>query len=149
MAANYKFHRPLPITASQVKLIHVMLHRHGISDDDYRAALEEKYQVNTCKKLTARQANEFLNCLKPGKKRKPKPAAKPAGNVTALATPEQRRLIQNLIDEISWRVQPPADGFAAWLQNNQSLDKVRTTAEASRVIRGLKALKTHQQKVNG
>lgn len=141
---------PPPITQGQVKLIHVMLAKQGIDDDDYRAMLESLYGVDTCKKLTRKQANELLTRLGAG--HKPKPAQpKPApprrrdAKVAALATPAQQRLIHALIHEIKWRMQPPAAAYAAWLRHNQSLAKVRTTAEAAKVIRGLKAIKAHQQ----
>lgn len=91
---------PPPITPGQVKLIHVMLGKQGIDDDWYRELLEDLYGVDTCKKLTRKQANELLTRLgagqkpkaaKPAKPTQPK-AAKPAprrrdGNVAALATP--------------------------------------------------------------
>ena len=141
---------PPPITPGQVKLIHVMLTRQKIDDDDYRELLEELYGVDTCKKLTRKQANELLTRLGAGQKpkpAKPKPAAprRRDPNVVALATPAQHQLIHDLIHEVKWRMQPPAAAYAAWLQSNQSLDKIRTTAEAAKVIRGLKALKAHQQ----
>lgn len=142
---------PPPITPGQVKLIHVMLTRQKIDDDDYRALLESLYGVDTCKNLTRKQANELLTRLGAGQKPKPAQAAKPAPprrrdpNVVALATPAQHQLIRALIHEVKWRMQPPAAAYAAWLQRNQSLDKVRTTTEAAKVIRGLKALKAHQQ----
>ena len=146
---------PPPITQGQVKLIHVMLTRQGIDDEDYRAMLESLYGVATCKKLTRKQANELLTRLGAGQKPKlaqPKPVQpKPApprrrdANVATLATPAQHQLIHALIHEIKWRMQPPTAAYAAWLQHNQSLAKVRTTAEAARVIRGLKAIKAHQQ----
>ena len=141
---------PPPITPGQIKLIHVMLTRQKIDDDSYRELLEELYGVDTCKKLTRKQANELLTRLGAGQKPKPaKPKPAPPRrrdpNVVALATPAQHQLIHDLIHEVKWRMQPPAAAYAAWLQNNQSLAKVRTTAEAARVIRGLKALKAHQQ----
>lgn len=141
---------PPPITQGQVKLIHVMLTRQGIDDEDYRAMLESLYGVATCKKLTRQQANELLTRLGAGQKPKlpqPKPAPprRRDANVATLATPAQHQLIHALIHEIKWRMQPPAAAYAAWLQHNQSLAKVRTTAEAARVIRGLKAIKAHQQ----
>ena len=146
---------PPPITPGQVKLIHVMLTKQGIDDDDYREMLESLYGVDTCKKLTRQQANKLLTRLGAGQKpkpAKPKPAQpKPApprrrdSNVATLATPAQHQLIHNLIREIKWRMQPPTAAYAAWLQHNQSLAKVRTTTEAAKVIRGLKAIKAHQQ----
>ena len=144
---------PPPITPGQIKLIHVMLTRQKIDDDDYRALLESLYGVDTCKNLTRQQANELLTRLGAGQKPQPAQAAKPKPapprrrdpNVVALATPAQHQLIRELIHEVKWRMQPPAAAYAAWLQRNQSLDKVRTTTEAAKVIRGLKALKAHQQ----
>ena len=144
---------PPPITQGQVKLIHVMLTRQKIDDESYRELLEELYGVDTCKNLTRKQANELLTRLGAGQKPKPAKPAKPKPapprrrdpNVVALATPAQHQLIHDLIHEVKWRMQPPAAAYAAWLRNNQSLDKIRTTAEAARVIRGLKALKAHQQ----
>lgn len=139
---------PPPITPGQVKLIHVMLTRQKIDDDDYRALLESLYGVDTCKNLTRKQANELLTRLGAGQKpqaAKPAPPRRRDPNVVALATPAQHRLIRALIHEVKWRMQPPAAAYAAWLQRNQSLDKVRTTTEAAKVVRGLKALKAHQQ----
>ena len=140
---------PPPITQGQVKLIHVMLTRQGIADDDYREMLESNWGVDTSKKLTRKQANELLTRLGAGRQKpKPKKPARPRrdANVVALATPAQQQLIRDLVREVKWRMQPPGAAYAAWLQNNQSLDKPRTAAEASRVIRGLKALKDHQSK---
>lgn len=144
---------PPPITQGQVRLIHVMLTKQGIDDDDYREMLESLYGVDTCKKLTRKQANELLTRLGAGQKPKPAQAAQPKpaaprrrdSNVAALATPAQHRLIHVLVHEIKWRMQPPTAAYAAWLQHNQSLAKVRTTTEAAKVIRGLKAIKAHQQ----
>ena len=141
---------PPPITPGQIKLIHVMLTRQKIDDDDYRALLESLYGVDTCKNLTRKQANELLTRLGAGQKpqaakSKPAPPRLRDPNVVALATPAQHQLIRELIHEVKWRMQPPAAAYAAWLRHNQSLDKVRTTTEAAKVVRGLKALKAHQQ----
>lgn len=144
---------PPPITPGQVKLIHVMLGKQGIDDDWYRELLEDLYGVDTCKKLTRKQANELLTRLGAGQKPKAAKPAKPKpalprrrdSTVAALATPAQHQLIHDLIHEVKWRMRPPAAAYAAWLRRNQSLDKARTTTEAAKVIRGLKALKAHQQ----
>ena len=149
---------PPPITPGQVKLIHVMLGKQGIDDDWYRELLEDLYGVDTCKKLTRKQANELLTRLGAGQKPK---AAKPAqaqsakpkpalprrrdSTVAALATPAQHQLIHDLIHEVKWRMRPPVAAYSAWLRRNQSLDKARTTTEAAKVIRDLKALKAYQQ----
>ncbi len=52
-----------PITAAQIKRIHTILHVLGISDENYRAALESRFSVTTCKDLTIQEAKSFLDEL--------------------------------------------------------------------------------------
>jgi hypothetical protein len=51
------------ITQAQIKRIHTIIHIVGISDDNYRAALDSRFQVTTCKDLTMDQASSFLGEL--------------------------------------------------------------------------------------
>lgn len=51
------------ITAAQIKRIHTILHVLGISDENYRAALESRFSVTTCKDLTIQEAKSFLDEL--------------------------------------------------------------------------------------
>jgi hypothetical protein len=52
-----------PITAAQIKRIHTQLHMLGVSDENYRAALESRFGVTTCKDLTLTQAKSFIDEL--------------------------------------------------------------------------------------
>jgi hypothetical protein len=52
-----------PITAAQVKRIHTILHILGVSDDNYRAALDSRFHVTSCKDLTLHQAHSFIDEL--------------------------------------------------------------------------------------
>lgn len=52
-----------PITQAQIKRIHTILHILCVSDDNYRAALESRFCVNTCKDLTLVQAKSFIDEL--------------------------------------------------------------------------------------
>ncbi|ABK99992.1 regulatory protein GemA [Pelobacter propionicus] len=52
-----------PITAAQIKRIHTQLHILGVSDENYRAALESRFGVTTCKDLTLAQAKSFIDEL--------------------------------------------------------------------------------------
>lgn len=52
-----------PITAAQIRRIHTILHVLGISDENYRAALESQFGVTTCKDLTMLEAKSFLDEL--------------------------------------------------------------------------------------
>lgn len=51
------------ITAAQIKRIHTILHVLGISDENYRAALESRFSVTTCKDLTVQEAKSFIDEL--------------------------------------------------------------------------------------
>lgn len=52
-----------PITAAQIKRIHTILHALGISDENYRAALDSRFSVTSCKNLTLAQAISFIDEL--------------------------------------------------------------------------------------
>ena len=52
--------RKEPIKPWQIKRIHVLLSRIGVSDEDYRARLDEEFGVRTCKKLSSTQAGKLI-----------------------------------------------------------------------------------------
>lgn len=52
-----------PISQAQVKRIHTIVHILKISDDNYRAALDSRFNVTTCKDLTLHQAHSFIDEL--------------------------------------------------------------------------------------
>ena len=52
-----------PIKPWQIKRIHVLTNRIGVSDEDYRARLQEDYGVSTCKKLSSVQAGQLIRNL--------------------------------------------------------------------------------------
>lgn len=138
-----------PITPSQIRAIHAALPRRGLSDDDYRAILRERYDVETCKALTRRQAHDLLLTLgralprPPGAKgpRRRQPATRAAKGAVRMVTPAQRALIEELAGEVAWR---EADGYRRWLGHTMRLGRVSTAAQASRVIEGLKAMRRRQ-----
>lgn len=49
-----------PITAAQVRRIHTILHTLGIEDSNYREALQNRFDVGSCKELTIREAQSFI-----------------------------------------------------------------------------------------
>lgn len=139
------------ITAAQVRAIHVLAHRRGLEDDDYRHILYSRYSVASSKSLTRRQAADFIAALGGG----PRPRARPAtrhpirnphppvpatddDGVVTLATAKQRALIDALVGEVQWYRD---NGYQAWLSKALGLERVRTRQDAHRVIRGLKGLK--------
>ena len=144
-----------PITAAQVRSIHVALSRRGIDDDTYRHILDERFGVATCKDLTRREASDLLTLLgrelprppgtrpRSGGRRPIGNAAEPAAvadGVVRLATKGQRDLLDKLAGEIAWEA---PNGYARWLTASLGLARVRTSAEAARAIEGLRGLKRH------
>ena len=141
-----------PITPAQIRAIHVALPRRGLDDDEYRGLLRDRFDVDTCKALTRRQASELILALgralpqPPGgepkpRRRQPAPRAKAGGNVRRMLTPGQRELIEALAREIVWR---EPDGYRRWLGKFMSIERVTTAAQAARVIEGLKAMRRRQ-----
>lgn len=51
------------IAPSQIKAIHATSSKLGLDDDTYRAMLLDRYGVDSCKRLTWRQAEELLQGL--------------------------------------------------------------------------------------
>lgn len=138
-----------PITPAQIRAIHVALSQRGIDDDDYRGLLRERFDVDSCKALTRRQASDLLVVLgqalpqPPGTHKPRRRAKRPAGsNVHLMASPEQRRLIAELAGEIAWGT---PDGYQGWLRRNQGLERVSTSVHAVRVIEGLKAIRSRRR----
>lgn len=138
-----------PITKAQIRAIHVALAYHDIPDKEYRERLHTDYGAKSCKELSRRQASELLTRLGTPLKRPPgarapraprtvRPRVSTPSGVVRLPTAAQRRLIDELAAEIPWRVE---DGYQLWLTRNMSLNRIATTAQAARVIEGLKAIK--------
>ena len=138
-----------PITKAQIRAIHVALSYHGIPDKEYRERLRNDYGAKSCKDLTRRQASELLRRLglplkrPPGKQapRPPRPRrlrARTQPGVVHMPSREQRKLIDELVSEIPWRLE---GGYALWLESNMGLERIATAEQASNIIEGLKAIK--------
>ena len=133
-----------PPTPAQLRSIHAAASRAGLADGEYRDMLQARFGVRSAKLLTKRQASDLLTSFgrplpnPPGGRRRPRPRRpKPPPNVVALATPAQRRLIADLAGRVEWR---EGEGFERWLASSHGLRAVRTAAEASGVIEGLKRM---------
>ena len=138
------------ITKAQIKAIHVALARQGIEDDVYREKLRLMFDVGTCKALSRQQATTLLKSLglavpKPARQarsRRASTARVQGDNIIALPTPAQMQFIGDLRREIVW---DQADGYQCWLRCYLGINRIRTRAEAARVIEGLKGVKQSQQ----
>ena len=142
-----------PITSGQVRAIHVALSRQAIADTEYRAILDSRYGVSTCKDLTRRQASELLRTLGrplPAEPREPAPdhTRRPStgplpDNAVRLASQAQQILIAELAETVEWRA---PDGYSLWLRANQHIARVATDYQARRVIEALKAMLRRQRR---
>jgi len=141
---------PKIISKRQITMIKTFQRRLGIDDETYRETLKNRYQVESCTKLTAWQATRYIEELmkqvnpRPGRAGKAKRARqKTPKGVTALASQGQRRKILVLSRLVEWRIE---NGFDAWMTKRIGIDKVRTAADANRVIEGLKNMFENQMK---
>ena len=133
--------RARPITVKQIRAIKCAQRYRAVSEEDYRAMLRGHFGAGSCTELDRRQASELLRRLHGDRAApEPEPAARlpaGAGNVTRLATPAQRRYIEGLAAKIEWGT---AEGFEGWLRGRMGLKSVRTSADASKVIDGLRSI---------
>ncbi len=97
--------RRTPIEPGQVKRIHALVNRMGISDEDYRARMDGDFGVRTCKKLTRSQAARFIRDMEAtakgvgidtGGRRRRKYVRRPG-----MATPKQLRKIEAMWADVS------------------------------------------------
>ncbi len=139
-----------PITAAQIRAIHIALGRNGIDDDTYRGMLKTLFDgAQSCKGLSRAQASRLLDALgcklqnAPGthKRREKRPAPKPAANgITALPTPAQRELIDELVRDLGW-----SDArYRGWLDKFMGVERISTRGDASHAIEGLKIMSRRQ-----
>lgn len=132
----------------QIQLIHIAAAQLGLSRNDYEAAIsaQTKGKKSSSKDLTYFEADGLIDYFKTlGFKIKRSPARrarKASGNCVFLVSPEQARMIASLSGKIAWRF---ADGYQRWLVKYLKIDRIATTAQASRAIEGLKNLLKHQQ----
>ena len=139
------------ITTGQIRAIHTACSRQGIDDETYRALLSAEFGALSCKDLDRGQASLLLDRLNGRRKRhpvriltRPRPKDRPAPpeplppGIARMASPAQRRLIEELRSEIEWREGPA--GYEIWLRRNLGIDRVLTTTDAARAIEGLKAM---------
>lgn len=140
------------IEPKQTQLIHIAKTQCGLSDVEYRDLLagQTKGKKTSSSDLTYFEADAVINYFVKtlgfkirargcnplfslaSRARRPLP-----GNVTALPSPKQLKLIDALGAQVAWKY---ADGFQRWLAKYIKTDKIRTSAQAQRAIEGLKGM---------
>ena len=140
-----------PVTARQIRAIHVAARAADLDDDAYRAMLRARHGVRSSRDLTRAQATDLLRALGVPLRRPPTPYRDPRlprrrpehtpPGVTALPSPRQLRLIDDLAGRVRWRAD---DGYERWLHSRMGLRRVATSMQAARVIEGLRAMAGRQ-----
>jgi len=67
LSAIYEKLKVEPATENQKKLIHALIKEKGISDEEYRKLLRDKFGVGSSLELTKEEAAELIEILKEGK----------------------------------------------------------------------------------
>ncbi|MBP5202272.1 DUF1018 domain-containing protein [bacterium] len=122
------------VTPKQVKLIHTLLSRAGLDDENYRDILA-RYGAESCKTLTQASATLLIRELSRIVEQR---------RSLSDATPAQRRLLLALWNQVSRAVTPEDKraAFNTFLNNRFSikgLDKVRRD-EVEKIVKTLEAM---------
>jgi hypothetical protein len=138
------------INKDQIRAVKTLQRLHGIEDGDYRKILIERFNTDSCTKLSMRQARNLIDYLK-GKSCwtcAPRPKReKLDASVTLLANPGQLHIIEDLRQAHSWAWHPHK--YRAWIKNRFSEkwaaagyppDRIALSPQATDVIEALKAM---------
>lgn len=137
------------VSKKQIILIHLAKAQLGISDEDYRALLLERYPgcfTGSCLELSYQEAHDLIEHFKTlGFKVKKKARPKTPPNMTELVYEghSMMKKIDHLRKDIQWR---HPNGFYGLIKRVlKGKEKIVTTDDASKVIEALKAMKARQQ----
>ena len=136
------------IEPGQIKRIHALVNRMGISDEDYRARLDEEFGVRTCKKLSRDQADRFIRNMETianrmgidtgGRRRK-------YTRRPGMATPAQLRKIEAMWADVSHQKTAAArrKSLGAFLEKRFGVSDLAfvTHEMPSKIIHTLEAMK--------
>lgn len=139
----------MKIIPKQIQLIKIAQKDLGLSDEEYRALLLERYDscfVGSCTELSFEEASDLIDYFKTKgfkvkKKRQPR---KPPNMTTALFPGHPMfKKIEHLKADITWRY---LDGFKRLAMKVIKKERPATTKEAAKLIEALKGIKANQQK---
>lgn len=155
----------IPINGKQITVIKIAQRALGISDDDYRDMLEDRYGVRSCTKLSYLQARAFIAelerkgfTLRPStgtartriKRRRVLISRKDGeSNVVVMVTPDEIDKVNAVAALIKWQYD---DGLQRFLQVRMGIKdgKILTSNDAYLAIEGLKKLfENYMKKVHG
>lgn len=138
----------------QIKRIHVLIGKMGVTDEDYRARLRDSFGVDTCKALSSAQAGELIRDMEKlakgmgievGGRRKGRKWKRRPG----MATPKQLRKIEAMWMGVSNRPTPDEKRAALgkFLERRFGVSDLAfvTHEMPPKIIRALEAMKMQQQ----
>ncbi|WP_298434481.1 regulatory protein GemA [Geobacter sp.] len=144
------------IAPRQIKAIHATIGKLGLDDDTYRAMLQDRYHVGSCKDLTWRQAEELLDSLN-GKGFSRSPASAPRSRWSELdgrpgmASGAQCRKIAAMWAEVSRMSGDEERERALWsfLRRIVGVDHFRFLRgwQVQKVIAAIEAMKFNNKEV--
>lgn len=142
---------------SAIRVIHTLVSRLGLTDEDYRTMLWDRYEATSSKNLTSRQANDLvaaLHGLLPAEERQTHPQPQIAagarrrfdrlGDRDGMASPRQLRML-----EASWVQRSRAEDLAAkqaafrdFLRNRFRIERVEWIPSdmVGRILRAIQAV---------
>jgi hypothetical protein len=142
---------------SATRVIHALLSRLNMRDEDYRTMLWDRYEATSSKNLTSRQANDLvaaLHELLPAEERQahPQPQIAPGtrrrfdrlGDRDRMASPRQLRML-----EASWVQRSRAEDLSAkqeafreFLRNRFRIERIEwiPSDQVGRILRAIQAV---------
>ena len=143
----FSFRGRTMISRGQTKLIHVAKDVLGLTTEEYREILSLYGDARSSKELSDdgffRVMEHFreLGFDPGGSKVFGAPQKQESGRVIEMVTPAQRALILKLEQALGWSDNPSR--LAGFIYKRLGMDRVRTKAQAIKVIEALKAMLRH------
>ena len=136
------------IEHKQIVLIKIAQKKLGLSDEEYRSMLMERYPscFGSCKDLSYDEASDLIDHFKKLgfkiiTKRYEKKKLPP--NVIELPSPQILKHIEHLRDDVRWYAHDRGQKF---IQKFLKKNRPSTMREAQKLVEALKAMKVRQQK---
>lgn len=137
------------ITSAQIKRIHTLVHLLGWSDDNYRAWLQDRFAVRSCKQLdlaSAAWAIRLLGYKQPVSDQRNRHWFKAKNG---LATPLQCQKIRRLWAKVSWGNTPEEreQNLATWLLKREAVNAPErlNSSRVGAIIRTLESFSTREE----
>lgn len=132
-----------PVTNAQLKAIHVFKRKHGLSDENYRAFLQSRCNVNSAKHLTRQQATSLLRYWNGQSDRPKQRSGRDERLPNELVTEEMSTKIQQLLVSLGFDEDTGKLEARGLIKKQCGQPWPQTRAQANKVIEGLKAMDRH------